>query len=70
VHEVKAFVVPADGASVDFDELRAFAAGRLAAYKVPRYWQAIAELPRTPTSRVAKHQLPPAHQPGEYDADS
>jgi carnitine-CoA ligase len=68
--EVKAFVVPADGASVDFAELRAFAAGRLAAYKVPRYWQAIAELPRTPTSRVAKHQLPAGHQPGEYDAEA
>jgi carnitine-CoA ligase len=68
--EVKAFVVPADGVSVDFAELRAFAAGRLAAYKVPRYWQAIAELPRTPTSRVAKHQLPVGHQPGEYDAEA
>jgi crotonobetaine/carnitine-CoA ligase len=68
--EVKAFVVPADGASVDFAELRAFAAGRLAAYKVPRYWQEIAELPRTPTSRVAKHQLPAGHQPGEYDAEA
>jgi carnitine-CoA ligase len=68
--EVKAFVVPADGTSVDFAELRAFAAGRLAAYKVPRYWQAIAELPRTPTARVAKHQLPVGHQPGEYDAEA
>ncbi|HEV2243797.1 MAG TPA: AMP-binding protein, partial [Streptosporangiaceae bacterium] len=68
--EVKAFVVPADGTSVDFAELRAFAAGRLAAYKVPRYWQAIAELPRTPTARVAKHQLPAGHQPGEYDAEA
>jgi len=68
--EVKAFVVPADGTSVDFAELRAFAAGRLAAYKVPRYWQAIAELPRTPTARVAKHQLPAGHQPGEYDAQA
>jgi carnitine-CoA ligase len=68
--EVKAFVVPADGVSVDFAELRAFAAGRLAAYKVPRYWETIAELPRTPTSRVAKHQLPAGHQPGEYDAEA
>ncbi len=68
--EVKAFVVPADGAAVDFDELRSFAAGRLAAYKVPRYWQLIGELPRTPTSRVAKHRLPAGHQPGEYDSDA
>jgi crotonobetaine/carnitine-CoA ligase len=68
--EVKAFVVPADGASVDFDELRAFASERLAAFKVPRYWQAIAELPRTPTARLAKHRLPAGHQPEEYDADA
>jgi crotonobetaine/carnitine-CoA ligase len=66
--EVKAFVVPADGASVSFPELRAFAAERLAAFKVPRYWQVIDELPRTPTARVAKHRLPAGHQPGEYDA--
>jgi carnitine-CoA ligase len=66
--EVKAFVVPSDGTPVDFDELRAYAAERLAAFKVPRYWQVIAELPRTPTARVAKHRLPAGHQPGEYDA--
>jgi crotonobetaine/carnitine-CoA ligase len=66
--DVKAFVVPAAGASVSFDELRAFAAERLAAFKVPRYWQLIGELPRTPTARVAKHRLPAGHQPGEYDA--
>ena len=68
--EVKAFVVPADGAAVDFDELRGFAAGRLAAFKVPRYWQLIDELPRTPTARLAKHRLPAGHQPGEYDAEA
>src|ERR1700733_1594932 len=68
--EVKAFVVPADGARVDFEELRAFAAGRLAAFKVPRYWQLIDQLPRTPTARVAKHRLPAGHQPGEYDAEA
>jgi carnitine-CoA ligase len=68
--EVKAFVVPADGASVSFAELRAFAAQRLAAFKVPRYWQVIAELPRTPTARLARHRLPAGHQPGEYDADA
>jgi carnitine-CoA ligase len=68
--EVKAFVVPADGAAVDFGELRAFAAGRLAAFKVPRYWQLIGELPRTPTARLAKHRLPAGHQPDEYDAEA
>jgi carnitine-CoA ligase len=68
--EVKAFVVPAPGAVLDFAALRAHVAGLLAAYKVPRYWQEIGELPRTPTARVAKHRLPQGHQPGEYDAES
>ena len=68
--EVKAFVVPAPGASPDFAALRAHAAARLAAYKVPRYWQAVTDLPRTPTARVAKHLLPQGHPPGEWDAEA
>jgi carnitine-CoA ligase len=69
--EVKAFIVPAAGVTqLDFAELREFAAGRLAAFKVPRYWQQIAGLPRTPTARVAKHLLPAGHPDGEYDAEA
>jgi carnitine-CoA ligase len=68
--DVKAFVVPAPGAQLDFAQLRAHVAGLLAAYKVPRYWQAVDDLPRTPTSRVAKHRLPSGHPPGEYDAEA
>jgi crotonobetaine/carnitine-CoA ligase len=68
--DVKAFLVAAGGATLDFAELREFAAGRLAAFKVPRYWQQVDDLPRTPTSRVAKHQLPAGHPPGEYDAEA
>jgi carnitine-CoA ligase len=68
--EVKAFVVPVPGAAPDVAELRAFTAQRLAAFKVPRYWQLISELPRTPTARVAKHRLPRGHPPGEWDAES
>jgi crotonobetaine/carnitine-CoA ligase len=68
--EIKAFIVLAGGAEPDFAELREFAAGRLAAFKVPRYWQQIDELPRTPTARVAKHRLPDGHPPGEYDAEA
>jgi len=68
--EVKAFVVPVAGARVDFGELREWAAGRLAPYKVPRFWQVLGELPRTPTARVAKHRLPSEHPPDEYDAQS
>jgi carnitine-CoA ligase len=67
--EVKAFLVAAPGQLLDFGELRAYAAGRLAAFKVPRYWQQVDALPRTATARVAKHRLPDGHPPGEYDAE-
>ncbi len=66
--EVKAFVVAAPGQRLDFAELREWTARRLAAFKVPRFWEAIGELPRTPTARIAKHRLPSGHTPGEYDA--
>jgi crotonobetaine/carnitine-CoA ligase len=67
--EVKAFIVPVGGTRPDLADLRAFAAQRLAAFKVPRYWQLVDELPRTPTARVAKHRLPQGHPAGEYDAE-
>ena len=68
--EVKAFIVPVAGVQPDFAELRDYVAGRLAAFKVPRYWEVIDELPRTPTARVAKHRLPAGNTPDEYDAEA
>jgi crotonobetaine/carnitine-CoA ligase len=65
--EIKAFVVTTGPA--DFAALRAWTAERLAPFKVPRYWQQVAALPRTPTQRVAKHQLPSGHPAGEFDAE-
>jgi crotonobetaine/carnitine-CoA ligase len=67
--EIKAFVVPAAGVSVDLPTVRAFAAERLAAFKVPRYWQVVTDLPRTPTQRIAKHLLPTGHPDDEWDAE-
>jgi crotonobetaine/carnitine-CoA ligase len=68
--EVKAFVVPRPGRVLDFAALRAWTGERLSAFKVPRFWQALDALPRTPTSRVAKHRLPGGHRPDEYDAEA
>ena len=67
--EIKAFVVPTAD-TVDLRALRDFAAERLAPFKVPRYWQIVAELPRTPTQRIAKHRLPTGHPDDEWDADT
>ena len=67
--EVKAFVVPRPDARVAPAELREFAAERLTRYKVPRYLQLVAELPHTPTGRVAKHRLPAGLTGDEWDAE-
>jgi crotonobetaine/carnitine-CoA ligase len=67
--DVKAFVVMAPGVEADFAQLRGWAAERLSAFKVPRYWQQLADLPHTPTGRVAKHQLPTDHPDGEHDLE-
>jgi crotonobetaine/carnitine-CoA ligase len=66
--EVKAFLV-LDGSS-ELAEVRAWAARRLARYKVPRYVEAIAELPHTPTGRVAKHELSRERTADEIDFDA
>lgn len=55
--DVKAFVVLKNGATVSLGELRDLAGERLAPFKVPRYLEAIDELPHTPTGRIAKHEL-------------
>jgi acyl-CoA synthetase (AMP-forming)/AMP-acid ligase II len=49
------FVVVHDGA--DLAVIRNWAAGRLTRFKVPRYLEAVGELPHTATGRVAKHKL-------------
>ena len=53
--EVKAFVVAK--APVTAEELRAFAAERLAKFQVPRLWEFRDSLPKTPTQRVEKYKL-------------
>jgi crotonobetaine/carnitine-CoA ligase len=68
--DVKAFVVAEPGAELDLLALRDFAAERLSAFKVPRFWQQIDVLPRTATARVAKHRLPTGHPPGELDTEA
>ncbi|HEY2271673.1 MAG TPA: AMP-binding protein [Jatrophihabitantaceae bacterium] len=63
--EIKAFVVTES--TPDFPALHRWASERLSRFKVPRYWQQLDALPRTPTQRVAKHRLPAGHPDGELD---
>src|SRR6202012_5323961 len=53
--EIKAYYVST--APVDPGELAAWCGERLAPFKVPRYWQAAPDLPRTDSERVVKNQL-------------
>jgi crotonobetaine/carnitine-CoA ligase len=65
--EIKAFVVLADDTPVELAEVRERAAQRLTRFKLPRYVEAVAALPHTPTGRIAKHELPRERTPGEVD---
>jgi crotonobetaine/carnitine-CoA ligase len=67
--EIKAYVVPTPGEQLDFAVLRGHASQRLAAFKVPRFWQQVDALPRTSTARIAKHRLPPGNPQDEFDAE-
>jgi carnitine-CoA ligase len=53
--EIKAFVVTSG--AVTEEELRAFAAARLARFQVPRLWEFRGSLPKTPTQRIEKYKL-------------
>ena len=56
--EVKAWYVASDGCGgVSPLELADYCGERLAAFKVPRYWQAATDLPRTDSERVIKERL-------------
>jgi crotonobetaine/carnitine-CoA ligase len=67
--EIKAYVVPADGAAPEPGELAEFCATRLAYFKVPRYWAFTDSLPLTASERVAKGELRSVADPraGCYD---
>jgi long-chain acyl-CoA synthetase len=55
--EVLAIVAPKEGAELDADELREFAAERLAKFKVPKGVEIKDELPKTPTGKISKGPL-------------
>jgi crotonobetaine/carnitine-CoA ligase len=67
--EIKGFVAVEDPAAADLDSIRDAASALLTPFKVPRYLEAVAELPHTPTGRIAKHELPRERTGGEVDFD-
>lgn len=53
----KAFVILRDGETSDEKELRSFCRDHLANYKVPKHFQVVPDLPRTPSGKVLKRML-------------
>lgn len=55
--DVKICVVARSGATVDAKTLRGHIAQRAPTYMVPRYYEFLDQLPKTPTLKVRKHEL-------------
>jgi long-chain acyl-CoA synthetase len=53
----KAYVVPRQGAVIDLHALEAHCRSRLAAYKVPRAFEVVADLPKTSTGKILRRKL-------------
>lgn len=53
----KSFVVARPGATLDLDALREFCRERLAAYKVPREFEVLPELPKSSVMKVLRREL-------------
>ena len=55
--EVMAWVKVREGASVTSAELAAFCKGRIATYKIPRYWKFVDAFPMTVTGKIQKFRM-------------
>jgi long-chain acyl-CoA synthetase len=55
--EVLAIVAPKPGVELDLEALAAFAAERIARYKLPRRFEVREQLPKTPTGKISKSSL-------------
>jgi fatty-acyl-CoA synthase len=55
--EVMAWVRLRDGAQASPADLEAFCRGRIATYKIPRYWKFVDEFPMTVTGKVQKFRM-------------
>jgi fatty-acyl-CoA synthase len=55
--EICAWVRLRDGKTLTIDEVKAFCAGKIAHYKVPRYLRITDDFPMTVTGKIQKHKL-------------
>jgi fatty-acyl-CoA synthase len=55
--EVMAWVRPREGATLTGEQLAAYCHGRIATYKIPRYWKFVDTYPMTVTGKVQKFRM-------------
>lgn len=55
--DVMVYVVRAEGAEPTYEELVEYAVAEMAYFMVPRYWEFVDELPKTPSLKVEKFKL-------------
>jgi fatty-acyl-CoA synthase len=55
--EVMAWVKPREGARLDEAELVEFCRGKIATYKIPRYWKFVDSFPMTVTGKIQKFKM-------------
>jgi fatty-acyl-CoA synthase len=55
--EVMAWVRPRPGATLAADQLTAFCTGKIATFKIPRYWKVTGEFPMTVTGKIQKFRM-------------
>jgi crotonobetaine/carnitine-CoA ligase len=55
--EVMDFIVPREGQALDYAAISAWCDARMPAFMIPRYFDQLKELPRTPTEKVRKKEL-------------
>jgi fatty-acyl-CoA synthase len=55
--EIMAWVKPKPGATLTADDLTRFCLGKIARFKVPRYWKLVTEYPLTVTGKVQKFRM-------------
>ena len=55
--EVMAWIKPKEGVSLTEEELHDFCKGRIAHYKVPRYWKFVEEFPMTISGKIRKVEM-------------
>ena len=55
--EVMAWVKLKPGAACPIAELEAFCKGRIATFKIPRYWKLVDDFPMTVTGKIQKYRM-------------